>query len=153
VIFNYQLTSSGLSAEVDERKLLPGEFFKTSVADDWSAVRVAGNPRERWGSLPLATASINIGDRVNIIQHPNGLPKQISFYSNVVVFAAANRIQYLTDTEPGSSGSPVFDRHWNVVALHHSGGWLSEPNATDPNRQYYRNEGISVDAVIAGLGG
>jgi hypothetical protein len=152
-IFNYQQTASGLSAEVDERELLPDDFFKTSVADDWSAVRVAANANEQWGSLPLTAAHVAVGDRVNIIQHPNGLPKQISFYSNVVVFAGANRIQYLTDTEPGSSGSPVFDRHWNVVALHHSGGWLPEPGTTDPNRQYYRNEGITIEAIIAGLGG
>ena len=72
-------------------------------------------------------------------------------YSNVVAFVGANRVQYLTDTEPGSSGSPVFDKEWNVVALHHSGGWVSEPGAVDPNRQFYRNEGILIDAVIAGL--
>jgi hypothetical protein len=151
-IFNYQQTSTGLSAEADNRELLPDDFFKTSVDDDWSAVRVAGNPSEQWGSLALTAAHISVGDRVNIIQHPNGLPKQISFYSNVVVFAGANRIQYLTDTEPGSSGSPVFDRDWNVVALHHSGGWLPEPGAGDTNQEYYRNEGISIDAVITGLG-
>jgi V8-like Glu-specific endopeptidase len=152
-LFNYQQTADGLSAEVDERELRPGEFFKTSAADDWSAVRVAASPNERWGALPLRDATVAVGDRVNIVQHPNGLPKQISFYSNVVVFAGANRVQYLTDTEPGSSGAPVFDRNWNVVALHHSGGWLPEPGATDPNRQYYRNEGILIDAVIAGLAG
>jgi S1-C subfamily serine protease len=153
VMFNYQQTAAGLSAEVDERGLLPDEFFKTSVADDWSAVRVDGEPNERWGALALSPAHVETGDRVNIIQHPNGLPKQISFYSNVIVFSGANRLQYLTDTEPGSSGSPVFDRNWDVVALHHSGGWLPEPGAGDTNRQYYRNEGILIDAVIAGLSG
>lgn len=151
-IFNYQQTLSGVGAEADERELRPDEYFKTSEADDWSAVRVAASPTETWGSLPLAAARVEIGDRVNIIQHPNGLPKQISFYSNIVVFVGANRVQYLTDTEPGSSGSPVFDRNWNVVALHHSGGWLPEPGTEDPTRQYYRNEGISMDAVLAGLG-
>jgi V8-like Glu-specific endopeptidase len=152
VLFNYQQTADGLSAEVDERELLPDDFFKTSATDDWSAVRVAADPNERWGALALAAAHVDVGDRVNIVQHPSGLPKQISFYSNVVVFVGGGRVQYLTDTEPGSSGSPVFDRNWNVVALHHSGGWLPEPGATDPNRQYYRNEGILIDAVIAGLG-
>ena len=90
---------------------------------------------------------------MNIIQHPNGLPKQISVYSNVVVFAGSDRLQYLTDTEPGSSGAPVLDRHWNVVAVHHSGGWLPEPSATDPTRQFYRNEGILLRPIVAGLAG
>ena len=150
-IFNYQLTARGTSAEVDEHELLPDELFRTSEHDDWSAVRVAGDPNAQWGALDLAPAKVKVGDRVNIIQHPGGLPKQISFYSNVVVFAGTDRLQYLTDTEPGSSGSPVFDRQWNVVGLHHSGGWLPEPGATDATRQFYRNEGILIDAVIAGL--
>jgi len=151
-MLNYQQMANGLSAEVDERPLAPDALFKTSVDDDWSAVQVAGDPQAKWGALDLAPAQVKTGDRVNIIQHPSGLQKQISFYSNVVVFVGGNRVQYLTDTEPGSSGSPVFDKEWNVVALHHSGGWLAEPGGPDPNRRYYRNEGILIDAVIAGIG-
>lgn len=151
-MFNYQQRLDGLSAEVDERRLLPGDFFKTSRTDDWSGVRVYGDPQEEWGSLPLRSTKVAVGDRVNIIQHPSGLPKQISLYSNVVVFVGAGRVQYLTDTEPGSSGSPVFDRDWNVIALHHSGGWISEPGDTTPNRNFYRNEGIDIETVISGLG-
>ena len=30
-------------------------------------------------------------------------------------------LQYTTDTLPGSSGSPAFNKDWEVVALHHSG--------------------------------
>jgi V8-like Glu-specific endopeptidase len=60
------------------------------------------------------------------------------------------RIHYLTDTLPGSSGSPVFDQRWRVVALHHSGGWLREPGS-ESKRAYLRNEGILIDAVIDGL--
>ena len=31
-----------------------------------------------------------------------------------------NRLRYQTNTEDGSSGSPVFNREWRVVALHHA---------------------------------
>ena len=99
----------------------------------------------------MSPAAVKAGDRVNIIQHPGGLAKRVSLISNVVVFVGGNRVQYLTDTEPGSSGSPVFDTQWNVVALHHSGGWLSEPGANDPAKQYYRNEGILIDVLIDSL--
>jgi hypothetical protein len=151
-MFNYQQTAAGLSADVDERALLPDELFKTTEADDATVVRVAGAPDQQWGSLPVTAKPVDVGDRVNIIQHPNGLPKQLSFYSNVVAYVGGGRVQYLTDTEPGSSGSPVFDRDWNVVALHHSGGWVAEPGDDDPTRQFYRNEGIMIGNVIDGLG-
>jgi V8-like Glu-specific endopeptidase len=151
--FNYQTTADGLNAGVDEYGFVPDVEFRTSEADDWTVVRVDGDPAAKWGSLALAPAVIETGDRVNIIQHPLGQRKQVSFYSNVVVFVGSNRVQYLTDTEPGSSGSPVFDKQWNVVALHHSGGWLPEPNGADATRSFYRNEGILIDAVIAGLQG
>jgi V8-like Glu-specific endopeptidase len=68
----------------------------------------------------------------------------------VVAFVSAGRVQYLTDTLPGSSGSPVFDTKWNIIALHHSGGWLTEPNAASKHT-YYRNEGIAIDRIIEGL--
>ena len=147
--FNYQQTSGGLNAPVEEARLLP-DTFRTSTADDWSAVKVEGEAPSRWGILTLTRSSVKAGDHVNIIQHPGGGPKQISLFANIVVFVGGGRVQYLTDTLPGSSGSPVFDAQWNVIALHHSGGWLTEPNAASKST-YYRNEGISIDRVIEGL--
>jgi hypothetical protein len=41
----------------------------------------------------------------------------------------------------------VFDRDWNVVALHHSGGWLAEPGSSDKTT-YYRNQGILIDVIM-----
>ncbi|MFZ2106597.1 MAG: trypsin-like peptidase domain-containing protein [Roseiarcus sp.] len=142
---NYQLTADGLSAPIDQYKLIPNTF-KTSSGDDWTLVQIAGTPSAKWGSLPLKSHQLKCGDYVNIIQHPGGGPKQISMAANVIVYLGGGRVQYLTDTLPGSSGSPVFDTEWNVVALHHSGGWLEEPNAPSKTT-YYRNEGIAVDVI------
>lgn len=150
-MFNFQAALSGLPLEPDRRTLVPDEYFRTSEEADWSAVKVAGAPQESWGALELGAATVKTGDRVNIIQHPYGQLKQISWFSNVVVYVGGGVVQYLTDTEPGSSGSPVFDRDWKVVALHHSGGWLTEPDARDTTKEFYRNEGILIDRVIAGL--
>jgi len=58
---------------------------------------------------------------VNIIQHPNGEPKQLAIRNNQVVDELELFLHYRTDTDPGSSGSPVFNDQWEVVALHHSG--------------------------------
>jgi S1-C subfamily serine protease len=152
VMFQYQRSTDGSILDPDERRLVPSEFFVTSAEEDWTAVRVEGNPEEKWGTLSFSQSTVRRGDRVNIIQHPGGGYKQISFYFNVVVFVGNDRIQYLTDTLPGSSGAPVFDRHWNVVAVHHSGGWLSEPGVSAPGRLYYRNEGILTRVIIGRLG-
>lgn len=146
--FNYQQTLEGLAAPVQEYGLQPNDCFVTSKEDDWTVVRVLGAAEATWGFLSLAQRQVRKDDRVNIIQHPGGAYKQLSFIHNLVAYADEHRVQYLTDTMPGSSGSPVLDAHWNVVAIHHSGGWLTEPSS---HSQYYRNEGISVNLIVAAL--
>jgi V8-like Glu-specific endopeptidase len=150
VQFNYQQTVNGLNADIEEAPLDPDRYFRTSSIDDWTAVQVTGDAPARWGSLILESKSVKPGDHVNIIQHPGGGPKQLSLFANVVVFVGGGRIQYLTDTLPGSSGSPVFDAQWNLVAVHHSGGWIIEPNARSKTA-YYRNEGILINCLNAAL--
>lgn len=151
VLCNYQQTAAGLDAEVTRLDLAPEDFFATSPADggdDWTAVRVKGEPTREWGALPLAPTALGVNDFVSIIQHPGGMPKQIAIFHNVVAYADERRVQYLTDTLPGSSGSPVFDTSWRVVALHHSGGLLPEPGS---KKVFFRNEGIRIGAVADGV--
>ena len=151
VQFNYQETSAGLAAPVAEFTLAPEDGFATSPAvggDDWTAVRINGNPNADWGALELAEATVTAQDFVNIIQHPGGGTKQVALYHNVVAYADDRLVQYLTDTEGGSSGSPVFNSDWRLVALHHSGGWLTEPAS---RRVFFRNEGIHINAVHRGI--
>lgn len=59
---------------------------------------------------------------VNIIHHPLRGAMEVSLRCNEVVEVELQRIYYLADTEEGSSGAPVFDDSWRVVALHCSGG-------------------------------
>lgn len=143
--FNYQKTIEGRDAEVEELRLDPDAFFVTSSDDDCTIVKVVGEPSARWGSIELQPARLQVADRVNIIQHPGGDQKQLSFFHNLVAYVGEGRVQYLTDTLPGSSGSPVFDKDWRLVALHHSGGWIPEPGSKDRS---FRNEGIHVDRVL-----
>jgi len=150
VLFNYQLTPEGRDADIDPYRLDPDAVsgFATSVADDWTAVRFAGDPAAKWGKLSLAHRDPKPNDYISIIQHPGGGPKQIAIYHNTIAAVSQNRVQYLTDTLPGSSGSPAFDQNWEVVALHHSGGWLRDPGT---KQTVYRNEGVHINAVIDGL--
>ena len=140
----------GLDARFEVVNLSAGDFLRTSVEDDWTAVRIGASHLERWGGLELEQHAVEVGEHVNIIQHPAGGPKQVSLSAGAVAYVGAGRVQYLTDTMPGSSGSPVFNEKWKLIALHHAGGWLPEPNSLQKNT-FFRNEGIAIAKVIKGL--
>jgi endonuclease G, mitochondrial len=80
-------------------------------------------PLERIGYLYLDKTLGKIGDidveKLNIIHHPLGDYKQISIRENTFKGIGNTTITYVTDTAPGSSGSPVFNDQWQVVGLHH----------------------------------
>ncbi|MCK4472915.1 MAG: trypsin-like peptidase domain-containing protein, partial [Anaerolineae bacterium] len=89
------------------------------------------------------------GEHVIIIQHPNGGLKQIVLTANQVVSLWEHRLHYTTDTMPGSSGSPVFNDSWQVIAIHHAGGEL-QTNAKGDKR--FVNEGILMSAIKSDAG-
>ncbi len=106
------------------------------------------------GYLLVSPSLIVEHERVNIIQHPNGNPQKAVLTQNYVLSTmSADRVHYLADTMPGSSGSPVLNNHWEVVALHHSGGAHPPQKATiDLQKilkgQYKFNEGIPIKAIL-----
>ncbi len=129
----------------------------TSRELDITLVRVQGSPKlQRY--LPLRPAIVKQNDRVVIIQHPGGYPKQISLQNNLVAFADDRIVQYYTSTKAGSSGSPVLDDNFAVVAVHHS--WVHNSawdhagqirGAKDIEDLQYRNQGTSVIALLNDL--
>ena len=101
----------------------------------------------QYGHVPLIAGSGKAlkGEAVSIIQHPNGAQKAIAIRSNRVTDVFDQYIHYSTDTEPGSSGSPVFSDAWEVVALHHAG-------VPGPGGQgYVANEGVRISSIMAHL--
>ncbi len=75
-------------------------------------------PLSDWGFLqPNLSYRPEEGRYLTIVQHPSGRPKELAF--DRVAGVQGDFLHYRTDTEPGSSGSPVFDENWQVVALHH----------------------------------
>ncbi len=105
-----------------------------------------GETLNEFGFLTLKKTDVKKNDFVNIIQHPAGQMKQISLYHNIVTNAGDREVQYLTDTLKGSSGSPVFNSNWDIVALHHSGGNKKIEDGVTFSK--YRNVGINMNGII-----
>jgi V8-like Glu-specific endopeptidase len=107
------------------------------------------------GYLRPNESFIPAGMPLNIIQHPYGDPMKVVLTQNQVVEDMTDtRVRYLADTDEGSSGSPVFDQKWDVVALHHSGGPYppGTPRTTAARRVVNRfNEGIPMQAILKDL--
>ncbi len=145
--FNYQLDRDGKPCPVTTVSARAGGLFHTQPELDYTVVQLAEPPA--FGlPLRLRAAVLPRDARVAIIQHPGGHFKKISLQNNFVAYADNRVVQYFTSTEPGSSGSPVFDDDFAVVAIHHSGGMLEEPGS---GRRYLRNAGTSMGAVLADL--
>jgi V8-like Glu-specific endopeptidase len=153
VDFNFQETMEGIPADVDTFALAPTDAFATSQEHDWTVVRVKEKDGRRvsakWGQLELTDSKVSIDDPVNIVQHPLGGQKHVGLYHNHVAFVDQNVIQYLTDTQPGSSGSPVFNDAWQVVAVHHAGRSVHDPKGKAP---FIRNEGVRAVVLLEALG-
>ena len=103
----------------------PAAFFATDKALDFALVALKGDLAKvgqfGWNGLSAAEGKVIAGEYVSIIQHPSGERKQIAIRENQIVDVLESFLHYRTDTSPGSSGSPVFNDQWEVVALHHSG--------------------------------
>jgi len=156
--FNYQLDRDGKERAVEIARSRPGGWFHASpmAGDnanpeelDYAVMQISEGPK---GISPfrLCPTGVKRDDRVSIIQHPGASYKKISLQSNFVQYADQHVVQYTTSTEAGSSGSPVINDHFKVVALHHAGGELTG-RAT--RRRYLRNEGVRISAIHDERGG
>ncbi len=83
--------------------------------------------------------------RVYVIGHPEGRELSYSIDDNVLLDYDDRVLHYRAPTEHGSSGSPVFNRDWDVVAVHHAGR-LDMPRLHGEGT-YPANEGIWIEAA------
>ncbi|WP_327342935.1 trypsin-like peptidase domain-containing protein [Streptomyces europaeiscabiei] len=146
-LFNYEDDPAGRPRPIEYVEA-SGRLFLSDRTLDFAVVELAGAPGERWGRLDVAGSPPRPTERVNIIQHPGGQPKQIAMQSNFVEYVDEHVIQYVTATLPGSSGSPVLTDDWQVCAIHHAGGNLKEPAS---GNRYFRNEGLRMSAILERL--
>lgn len=175
VHFEYELDTGGREMTPVVFKFDTGIFF-TSQALDYSLIGV--QPKDVTGKIELSSFGYlfldnglgKLGEKglekLNIIHHPQGKPKQISIRENTFDDVNETKIFYLTDTAPGSSGSPVFNDQWQVVGLHHKSVAKMAPDGItyldkddkpipvvddkiDQSRiVWIKNEGIRISVVI-----
>jgi endonuclease G len=159
--FNYEVDLLGVEMTPDEWCIDPSLLFVTSPFEELDFTLVGLAPRGTiqagaiHGTIPLRadSAKVGTGERISIIQHPSGRHKEVVLHeSRVTEFMTDGLIRYTSDTMAGSSGAPVFNDQWDVVALHHR-GVIKKDDQGNPIRQggsyvVDANEGIRISAII-----
>lgn len=166
VAFDYELSAQSLAsgrktepAPGRTYRLHPERMFVTSPIEgglDYSFVWIDEVQLDGGTTIRMERAAFPIEpeERAFIIHHPRGLPKRVSLDDADVLTARPDGavIHYTSDTEPGSSGAPVFDRSGRLIALHHASRPNSEGIATgDGLTPKYVNEGIKLAAIALDL--
>lgn len=84
--------------------------------------------------------------RVYVIGYPKGGDLSFSIHDSIWLDMDETTLHYRTPTDPGSSGSPVFDQDgWKVLALHQAGGHrVPRLHGTGT---YEANVGIAMGAI------
>ena len=174
-------TYDGLTV-IPQCRLSPETFWWTNKEHDVSIVALdplRGNmisDRLGWHSLKPEQGKVALGDPTGIVQYPQRRGKTVAIHNSTVVFLQDDdksperdrSLWYSCDTEPGSSGSPVFNKHWEVVALHHAavpakndkGEYVDEDGNVISKEDYKRddslvayvaNQGIRASRIVAAL--
>lgn len=172
--FNYEdrLIGGGTEESVVFR-LLPERLFLVSPAAELDYAIVAVEKRaatksiDDFGFLRMdpTLGKVLRGESLNIIQHPSGRPKQVAIRQNRFTALQDAFMHYEADTQPGSSGSPVFNDQWQLVCLHHAAVPLKDArgNILTKNNQIWKrgedpslikwigNEGVRVSRIVADI--
>jgi S1-C subfamily serine protease len=161
ITFDAQNGTAGTHAYYRVQKLLwgsPKQHLDTSLLRlDPTVQGIAPCPIAR--SLP----PLNNDQRVYIIGHPQGGELSFSLQDNELLdhegppAGAPSQperclIHYRAPTEPGSSGSPVFNEapDWQVIGLHHAGGeYVRKLNGQSGT--YAANEAIWIQSIAKAM--
>lgn len=146
VVFNFEEELGG-GMRATSNYQLDGETFVTDVGLDCTMIRIKESPElpplSTWGTLGFRRdARPRVNDPMTIIQHPLGAPKKIGILGNTVMQVETPYLYYTTDTMRGSSGSPVLDTNWQVVALHRAAGKWSKDE-----QRYLNNQGVLFSEI------
>jgi endonuclease G len=152
----------------------PDAFFRTNEELDVTILALAEGeepaepPGVRFGFNQLigAQGKAIIGEWLNVIQHPGGREKAVALRENRFIDRLDDMtIVYESDTDRGSSGAPVYNDQWEVVAIHRRSiprrdslnntltrtGAPATDSTPDEEIHWIANEGARVRAVVEWL--
>ncbi|MGB3555184.1 MAG: serine protease [Jannaschia sp.] len=158
---DYEEQSLGTIRRISEYSLDPDTFFLRDdgydvaicAATDFAA---SAPPLDSfgWHVLPSDDETIDTGTPVSMIQHPDGRMKSLVVHNSHFVDTGKDSDDdrycwYTADTRPGSSGAPVFDPAWRLLALHHSAVPARDANGViiDREGRPMRVDGVPVTEV------
>lgn len=134
--WKYQRPDCGSGDAAKESSSLGARLVTYDHALDYALLLLdAPNPAPQFGYLPLGSQVPAVGTPVWVPNHNLCGPKRFSVVSDMdggpvtvravdldnITGGLGTDIGYWSDTEPGSSGSPVLDDSETVVALNHLG--------------------------------
>ena len=153
-VFDYQEDDLFQNAPTKTFRITDDVFFTSDRNEldftfaSVTPVNAQGDDLSEFGQFTLIEESGKAvkGEPVSIVQHPRGGQKSIALRDSKILGVKGDFIYYTTDTEPGSSGSPVLNDQWLPVALHHR-------SVPDPDRpgKWIANRGIRISRIVATL--
>ncbi len=124
--------------------------FLTSEQLDYTKVKIKDRPDVKlssWGTLTLTESTPSETETLSIIQHPGGRSKMLAFsYDKTKI--EKDTLFHSISTEPGSSGSPVFNMKWEVVAIHF--GYISSMGSAT-TAGWEANQAVLISSVMQDL--
>jgi S1-C subfamily serine protease len=133
----------------------PGDLGVRSATNDALDVTIARLHTPAAALTPLATAAalplVEARSRAYVVGHPRGGGLQIALHDSHLIDIDDDErlLHYRTPTDPGSSGSPVFNAAWEVIGLHHAGS-AATPRLHGTGT-YEANEAIALGAIARKL--
>lgn len=169
--FNYEKGIHDLPLSLKVFSFEPSKLFYTNEELDYTIVWVAEASTDGFGKLQEfgylhlnpGLGKTKEGNFVSIIQHPDGKMKKVALRQNEVTNLSLPKfIRYVTDTKSGSSGAPVFNDKWEVVALHHAGvprynaegkilnrsGAVWDKSQGEIQVDWLENEGVRISSIV-----
>jgi hypothetical protein len=141
VRFGYKMGRYGIETgelfELDIKNFLHNTASSNNVLD-YTLVKIIGRPESP--AAHLSHYYLCSEQEIRLIHHPRGEHVQISD-RGLIVQVDQEFIKHNVEADYGSSGAPIFDLDWHVIALHRGMMALSRPTTPDIT------EGIPLSSI------